>query len=225
MLSLVPCTVLRSVELPATTEGRLPRGSLSLGHMDRSFTFKVFSPCAGCLFNPQVQTSGLKGNSPQNRKATTAVTPQRECSQQQIQGGDPRTGQSPRGRQREHPSEGDHPQNWRATSPRPAGDGHTFNTDDVLALLVNVAYVLAGVSRPAVESDCESGSNFGSIHEQDRWSQLPRGPKCAWHAVWMDELRPDPLWKAFARARSRDLLLDTRTEMAQYSCCPCWKRR
>ena len=32
----VPCTVSRSLELPATTEGRLLRGSLSLGTQGRN---------------------------------------------------------------------------------------------------------------------------------------------------------------------------------------------
>ena len=54
---------------------------------------------------------------------------------------------SPRGRQCEYPSQGDHPQNWRATSQGPAGALYVFNTDGILALSAHVAYacVLAGV--------------------------------------------------------------------------------
>ena len=48
---------------------------------------------------------------------------------------------SPRGRQCEYPSQGDHPQNWRATSQGPAGALYVFNTDDVLALLWSFACV------------------------------------------------------------------------------------
>ena len=56
-------------------------------------------------------------------------------------GADPGIGHSPRGRRCEHPSPGDHPQNWRATSQRPAGRRYAFNTDGVLALLWPFAYV------------------------------------------------------------------------------------
>ena len=60
-------------------------------------------------------------------------------------GGDPRTDQKPTGRQCEYPSQGDHPQNWRATSHGPAGALNVFNTDGILALSAHVAYVFAGV--------------------------------------------------------------------------------
>ena len=48
---------------------------------------------------------------------------------------------SPRGRQCEYPSQGDHPQNWRATSQGPAGGRYIFNTVGVLALLWSLAFV------------------------------------------------------------------------------------
>ena len=52
---------------------------------------------------------------------------------------------SPRGRQCEYPSQGDHPQNWRAASQGPAVARYVFNTDGIFALSAHVAYVLAGV--------------------------------------------------------------------------------
>ena len=48
---------------------------------------------------------------------------------------------SPRGRQCEYPSQGDHPQNWRATSQGPASGRYIFNTVGVLALLWSLAFV------------------------------------------------------------------------------------
>ena len=58
---------------------------------------------------------------------------------------DPGTGHSPRGRRCEHPSQGDHPQNWRATSQRPAGRSYAFNTADVHAPLVFYVMVSVGL--------------------------------------------------------------------------------
>ena len=52
---------------------------------------------------------------------------------------------SPRSRQCEYSSQGDHPQNWRATFQGPAGALYVFNTDGILALSAHVAYVPAGV--------------------------------------------------------------------------------
>ena len=49
------------------------------------------------------------------------------------------------GRRCEHPSQGDHPQNWRATSQRPAGRSYAFNTADVHAPLVFYVMVSVGL--------------------------------------------------------------------------------
>ena len=48
------------------------------------------------------------------------------------------------------------------------------------------------VSRPAVERDCESGSKGSSARYQDRWSQLPCGPKRARHAGWCGRMGRAP---------------------------------
>ena len=60
-------------------------------------------------------------------------------------GADPGTGHSPRGRRCEHPSQGDHPQNGRPTSQRPAGRSYAFNTADVHAPLVFYVMVSVGL--------------------------------------------------------------------------------
>ena len=147
----------------ARTQGR---------NLDRSLTFKSLLAVCRVSFNPQGQTSGLKGTVPRTGLPKTADTPQRKCSQsarleeraatrvtsvahgagvqgdsrstRRIQGRATREPtRSPRGRQCEYPSQGDHPQNWRATSQGPAGALYTFNTDGVLAFSVHIAYVPA----------------------------------------------------------------------------------
>ena len=79
------------------------------------------------------------------------------------------------------------------------------------------------VSRPAVESDCEIESKGSSA----RYTNMTDGASCLVgpSAPGMLEGVDGRVGKAFARAGTRDLLLDTRTEVAQYSYCPCWKRR
>ena len=135
----LPCTVLRFLELPATTGEVAERQSLARTqgrNLDRSFTV------------PRADL-GSEGHRPQNRAATTADTPQHECSRSawleeraatrvpsvahgaslQLAHGASSTSvaptqepaKPPRGRQCEHPSRGDQPQNWRATSHGPAG--------------------------------------------------------------------------------------------------------
>ena len=126
--------------LPVKTQGR---------NLDRGLTFKP-TPCVGCLLSPRGDQRS-EGHRPQNRTAKGADTifaqgalgaRDRLCGRRpgyrqwptgqyctlahgarmRQRGADPGTGHSPRGRRCEHPSQGDHPQNWRATSPGPTGD-------------------------------------------------------------------------------------------------------
>ena len=133
------------------------------------FNFFVYAVCR-VVFNPSGRDLGSDGGRPQNLTARTADAPQRKCSRSArleeraatrvpsvahgagVQGGSRSTRRiqgrrpkSPRGSQCEYPSQGDHPQNWRATSQGPAGALYVFNTDSILAFSAHVAYVPAGV--------------------------------------------------------------------------------
>ena len=116
-------------------------------NMGRSLTFNVYAVCR-VAFNPSGRDLGSDGRRPQNRTARTADAPQRKCSRsarRMERAATREPTRSPRGRQCEYPSQGDHPQNRRATSQGPAGALHVFNTDGILALSAHVAYVPAGV--------------------------------------------------------------------------------
>ena len=125
-------------------------------------------PCVRLLLTPRGETSGLMGAVPRTgqdgRRSSAQVLSEREAG---GEGGDLSTvsgprgrgarrltehaahpgaatrepTRSPRGRQCEYPSQGDHPQNWRATSKGPAGGRYIFNTVGVLALLWSLAFV------------------------------------------------------------------------------------
>ena len=130
MPSILPCTLCGPWSCRPQPRRGLPRCSLSPGH--KAGTWSAVKPCkptlcVGCLLTPRRE-------GPQVQRAPSlepADTPQRTFLSQhatgcvahgaQLQvahgasstskGGDPRTGRSPRGRQCEHPSQGDHPQN------------------------------------------------------------------------------------------------------------------
>ena len=121
-------------------------------------------------FNPSGTDLGSDGRRPQNQTARTADAPQRRCSRSARleeraaggEGGDLSTVSGPRGRgatwlteHAAHPgaatreptrsrvplAQGDHPQNWRATSQGPEGGHYIYNTVGVLALLWSLAFV------------------------------------------------------------------------------------
>ena len=129
----------------------------------------MFTLCVGCPFNSQGKTSGL--TEPDCPKRQTLLRPgcsrsvwleERAATQvpsvaygaelhpcsrstQRVMARRPKNMPKPTEQKVRVPSQGDHPQNRRATSQGPSGGLCASKTDGVLALSVQVAYVLASV--------------------------------------------------------------------------------